>query len=273
MSELEPKRPCLVVSQEEAAKKLQIQVEKARLILGSLKSARAGLGFGVETVFEKAKTNQENWAKYTIDLLRGLFNNDSLANEFGDYWIHYSLHGDQVEELVSWMNERIARIQSIIERLPLFPLPTKVVVPLQVPAKEAAASKDVFIVHGHDSAAKLEIARFLDKLGLNPIILHELPDKGRTIIEKFEANTNVGFAIVLLTPDDIGHQKDDASKAKPRARQNVILELGFFVGKLGRHRVCALKKGDIEIPTDYSGVLYKTMDEQEGVEIRTCKRD
>lgn len=264
MSELEPERPCLIVSQEEAAKKLQIQVGKAQVIVDSLQSARAGIGFGLEAVFEKAKTDQEKWAKYTADLLRGLSNNDSLASEFGDYWIRYSLHGDQVMELVSWMRERIARIQSIIERLPLFPMATKVAVPLPVPAREAAASKDVFIVHGHDSEAKLEIARFLEKLRLNPIILHELPDKGRTIIEKFEANTNVCFAIVLLTPDDIGHPRDDASKAKPRARQNVILELGFFVGRLGRHRVCALRKGDIEIPTDYSGVLYKTLDEQGG---------
>ncbi len=74
-----------------------------------------------------------------------------------------------------------------------------------------------------------------------------------------------------MTPDDIGHPKDDASKTAPRARQNVILDLGFFLGKLERHRVCALKKGDIEVPTGYSGVLYKSLDKQEAWKLELAK--
>lgn len=103
------------------------------------------------------------------------------------------------------------------------------------------------------------MARFLEQLGLKPIILHEQPDKGRTIIEKFEAHANVGFAVVLLTPDDDGGLAGSGSLA-PRARQNVILELGYFIGKLGRSRVCALKAPVVEEPSDMTGVLYVPLD-------------
>ncbi|NHZ84946.1 MAG: nucleotide-binding protein [Planctomycetia bacterium] len=124
-------------------------------------------------------------------------------------------------------------------------------------------SNEVFIVHGHDESMKVSIARTIDKLDLNPIILHEKPSKGRTIIEKFTTYSNVGFAIILLSPDDIGYSKSTKPENfKYRARQNVILELGYFLGKLGRERVIALFKKDneFEIPSDYSGVLFVEFD-------------
>ena len=107
------------------------------------------------------------------------------------------------------------------------------------------------------------MARFLEQLELSPIILHEQPNQGRTIIEKFEEYSDVGFAVVLLTPDDVGGPADESSTQRPRARQNVILELGFFLGKLGRERTCALLVDDVEIPSDYDGVLYIPMDDQD----------
>ena len=119
--------------------------------------------------------------------------------------------------------------------------------------------KKLFIVHGHDEAAKGSAAMFVEKLGLEAIILHEQPNAGRMVIEKFEDHSNVGFAIVLLTPDDVGAPRN-SHDMKPRARQNVILELGYFMGKLGRGRVCALYKEGVEIPSDYQGVLYIQMD-------------
>lgn len=93
------------------------------------------------------------------------------------------------------------------------------------------------------------------------------PNEGRTIIEKFEDHADVGFAIVLMTPDDVGALVKEKDKLKPRARQNVIMELGFFLGKLGRKRVCALHK-DVEIPSDYKGVLYVPMDKQGGWQLK-----
>ena len=120
---------------------------------------------------------------------------------------------------------------------------------------------DVFIVHGHDDSTKETVARFIENLGLQPVVLHEQPNSGRTIIEKFEANSNVGFAVVLLTPDDIGASSKDRENLRPRARQNVILELGFFLGKIGRDKVCVLYKNGVEIPSDYGSVLYIPYDD------------
>jgi predicted nucleotide-binding protein len=118
-----------------------------------------------------------------------------------------------------------------------------------------ANSKNVFVVHGHDEAMESQVARFLERLKLTPIILHEQANKGRTIIEKFEGHSSdAGFAVVLLSPDDTGSAK--GGTPAPRARQNVILELGYFIGKLGRDRVCALHAGEVELPSDLHGVVW-----------------
>lgn len=117
----------------------------------------------------------------------------------------------------------------------------------------------IFIVHGHDEAALQSVARFIESLDLVAVILHEQANRGLTIPEKLAANSNVGFAVVLLTPDDQGKAKTEPDLSD-RARQNVLLELGYFVGKLGRGRVCALLKGNLELPTDYVGTVYTEMD-------------
>lgn len=128
--------------------------------------------------------------------------------------------------------------------------------------QEESAMKDnrkVFIVHGHDESAKEMVARFLEQFDFEAIILHEQADGGKTIIEKIECYTDVVFAIILYTPCDIGHAKED-KRGKPRARQNVVFEHGYLIGKLGRERVCALVKEKVETPGDISGVVYKQMD-------------
>lgn len=119
----------------------------------------------------------------------------------------------------------------------------------------------VFVVHGHDEAAKEKMARTLEQLGFKPIILHEQPDAGRTIIEKIEHFSDVVYAVVLYTECDIGRDKNEPrDKERYRARQNVVFEHGYLVAKLTRERVCAFVKGDVEIPGDYSGVIYTAMD-------------
>jgi predicted nucleotide-binding protein len=119
----------------------------------------------------------------------------------------------------------------------------------------------VFIVHGRDSPAKVEVARLLERAGLDAVILHEQPNAGRTLIEKFEHHGgSAGFAVVLLTPDDVGGP--DKDHLQPRARQNVIGEMFWFAGKLNRRRVCALKKGDLELPSDAAGIVYTEMDDR-----------
>ena len=123
-------------------------------------------------------------------------------------------------------------------------------------------SKRVFVVHGHNSAPREAVARLLEQQGLEPIVLHEQANEGRTIIEKFEDFADVRFAVVLLTPDDEGRKRDSDLELKSRARQNVVFEFGYFIGKLGRKRVCALKMNDVEQPSDCDGILYIPWDDQ-----------
>ncbi len=129
----------------------------------------------------------------------------------------------------------------------------------------------VFVVHGHDEEAKVRVARYLEKLNLKPIILHEQASSGKTIIEKIESYSNVGFAIVLYTPCDIGSKQSKAPDLKPRARQNVVFEHGFLMGKIGRNNVCALVKGDIETPNDISGIVYVNMDSNDAWQFQLAK--
>lgn len=132
--------------------------------------------------------------------------------------------------------------------------------PPTLPAPKQAHSRRVFVVHGHDEGARETVARFLEKIDLTPVILHEQPNKGRTIITKFrEEAADIGFAIVLMTPDDFGGRAGSESKA--RARQNVVFELGFFIGSLGPERVAALVKGEIERPSDFDGVVYISLEQ------------
>jgi predicted nucleotide-binding protein len=130
------------------------------------------------------------------------------------------------------------------------------------PALKGPLSRKVFIVHGHDDGARESVARFLERIGLEAIILHEQANQGRTVIEKVVAHGDVGFAVVLLTPDDEGCQKGGVPE--PRARQNVLLELGYFIGRLGRDKVCALKRGTLEVPSDFAGVVWEAMDSSSG---------
>lgn len=131
--------------------------------------------------------------------------------------------------------------------------------PAQLPQRAAPAARKVFVVHGHNEAAKEAVARFLEKLEFETIILHEQASQGVTIIEKIEAHGDVGYAVVLLTPDDVGGA--NGAQTQPRARQNVILELGYFIGRLGRSRVTALKQGDLEVPSDFGGVVHEAYDQ------------
>ena len=139
------------------------------------------------------------------------------------------------------------------------------------PGTKSASTNQIFIIHGRDNETKETLARFLEHMSLKPIILHEQSNQGRTIIEKFEQHAQVGFAVALLTPDDVGALQEDRQNLKPRARQNVIFEFGYFIGRHGRNRVCALTKGDVEIPSDYDGVVYIPLDDAGGWRMELVK--
>ena len=134
-------------------------------------------------------------------------------------------------------------------------------------SKSPSLSNKVFIVHGHDQSLKTDVERFIHEIGLTPVVLHREADQGATIIEKFEKHSDVGYAFILLTPDEISFtvdqiKVDDAERKKEyRARPNVIFEFGYFVGKLGRSKVCCLHKGDVIVPSDLDGLIYKRINE------------
>ena len=150
-----------------------------------------------------------------------------------------------------------ATLQSMIDEIQTFwPDDTS---PASATPTTPLDSRKVFLVHGRDTAARDAVASYLRQLGLEPVILAERPNGGRTIIEKFEQESNVGYAIVLFTPDDIGGLQN-ADDQQARARQNVIFELGYFAGRLGRDRVCILTVPGVEIPSDIFGLGYVAFD-------------
>jgi predicted nucleotide-binding protein len=157
---------------------------------------------------------------------------------------------------------------AIAERQPV--ASTKVSADSEQTRGKAAPAESVFIVHGHDEALLLQVAEFVRILGIKPVVLSEKPGKGQTIIEKLESNSDVLFAIILLTPDDFG-QAAEEDKLQPRARQNVVLELGYFLGKLGRANVAVLYDGSVELPSDYHGVEYLKLDAEGAWKLRLAK--
>lgn len=132
-------------------------------------------------------------------------------------------------------------------------------------------NRKVFIVHGHNEEYIQKVARFLEKLECEPIILKEQANSGRTIIEKFEDLSNAAYGVVLYTACDKGSVNNDNSELKPRARQNVIFEHGYLFAKLGRERVCALVEEGVEIPSDLAGVLYVHIDDADAWKFKLAK--
>jgi predicted nucleotide-binding protein len=254
----EPKRATLQTPRPEAEARIRKQIEKGQKLLE--------LRIGNSAELEQARNEKRKWSDFNAELLRRIVDTDELVNDYyptGGFvsWgpVPFAV---QVKEFYSDVQDYVTRLESILGRLelisesPVLARPTKA----QPTASHPEVSRRVFVVHGHDEEAKQSAARCLEKLELEAIILHEQPSRGRTIIEKFEDYADVGFAVVLLTPDDLGVEKGEIDNLRPRARQNVVFELGFFVGKLGRQRVCALHRGDVEIPSDCAGVLWVPME-------------
>ena len=257
--------PVLTTQRAEVARKIEQRIEAGRQLQSrQIRNSQDS---------EEYKKESKQWTEYNDQLLKTLFTNDSLSTEYQSI----SAAGipvfdeSQLFELYRGLtSERIEKLESILHRLELYQEPS-------APSSEPHASvlprglSKVFLVHGHDEAAKLAVARFLEKIKLEAIILQEQPDQGLTIIEKFEYHASqVGFAVVLLTPDDLGGPAS-ASTQSLRARQNVIFELGYFVGKLGRGRACLLRKGNAEVPSDLYGVVYTEMDGADGWKIKLAR--
>lgn len=172
------------------------------------------------------------------------------------------IHGTHIEERKPYIRRGVASAISRLETA-ISILKERLEDPGEtaVRPKHFDPSSPVFVIHGRDDAAKTEVARLIERAGLTAVILHEQANAGRTIIEKFEDHGSAsGFAVAVVTPDDVGGL--DKDNLRSRARQNVIGEMFWFAGRFGRSRVCAPVKGDIEMPSDFAGVGYTRMDER-----------
>lgn len=222
--------------------------------------------------FEQAKEDFQNWDDFNSELLKQSFNNinseykeqyDNINEEF--IYVTQS-PAEEVNEFYEDVKNKVNNLKQLISKLSLIKSEIKENTP---PLTETNNNK-IFIVHGHNNEVKVNVARTVEKLGLEVIILHEQPNSGKTIIEKFEEHSDVSFAIVLLTDDDFGKgRKDD--NLNIRARQNVILELGYFIGKLSRNKVCPLYTSGVELPSDLHGLLYIEIDQEESWKFKLVK--
>lgn len=265
-----PQQPFLNCSRDYAKERIKQQIQKGNELLSGIELISS------ESTYAGLQRDYYNWTEFNSELLRRLFTTDSYAREYEG--IVVGLIQDTLREKVDDLREDvesgIRRLKSILDRLELIPETSDARVGKSAASTSVTTDTNVFIVHGSDEGAKDALARFIDKLELRPIILSEQPSAGRTIIEKFEDSaefSDVGFAVVLMTPDDVGARATERQDSNFRARQNVIFELGYFVGKLGRRKVCALRKGDVEIPSDYSGVIYVDMDDSDGWKLSLAK--
>lgn len=264
-------RYALLVPTQKAEEQLDEALKSYQGLLARTQAVRN------ESELADCKSERETLRSRSAEMLTRMFDADTVRNEFmepagGSYKLQPSF-SDLIEYAARNLRRDITRLESVKSRLDLIPVSASVeeeseLVPL-IPRKQDHSK--VFVVHGHDDGSKQAVARMLESLSLQPIILHEQASKGMTLAEKLDHYSDVGFAIVLLTPDDVGAAKASSDDLNPRARQNVVFELGLFIGKLGRDKVCALKKGDIEEPSDYKGVVYVPFDEHESWKYKLAK--
>jgi predicted nucleotide-binding protein with TIR-like domain len=259
-----PEQPLyLALPREEAAAKVTERMQR-----GEELKARPITSFEAHSQVQR---DYWTWSEYNEELLRRMFTSPKVAEEYSASIGIFAVGGpprldQEIKELHDDIDMKIRRLASIRDRLELIPIapgvgpivPAVGVGPSAIREPAGGDNRNIFIVHGHDEGLRESVARLLHLLELTPIILHEQVSQGRTIVEKLEHHGDVGYAIVVLTPDDVGGTSEQA--LMPRARQNVVLELGYFMGRLGRDRVCAVHRGAIELPSDYMGVVYIPFD-------------
>jgi len=251
-----PSQPRLMVS----AKHLESQIDDR------LRRGQEFLDLPVDDLesLEARQRDYYTWNEYNETLLKSSFDSPQPANAYRNMsgaWPSDRPLPQRLEWLRRDFSGQMRRLGSIKEQLGLYQLHSSVTAlgGEQTPDSPEVGT-EIFIVHGHDGEAKSVVARFLSKLlGQEPVILHEQSNRGLTIIEKFEYHAaQAACAVVLLTADDMGGPK--SGEQQSRARQNVVLELGFFIGKLGRDRVVILYEPGVESPSDLQGVLYTPLD-------------
>ncbi len=275
----------LKIEKEKFCSLLQEQIAKGeklrKVIVPMLQQSNPYIGYGFATrsrdrVYyqeEPEKTFVEDfkrWHDRNKAIYRSSFTEPESMyyHEYEDqYWRIFG--SDTVKEYKDNIKRLSNHMQGDIERVDLIECVAEVTVPKAVNEPQEL-SRDIFIVHGHNEEMKQTVAMIVTKLGLNPIILHEQANEGRTIIDKFETNAeNIQFAIILLSGDDMAVSNRDLEGVKDeeikprlekRARQNVVFEMGYFAGKLGRNRLFYLLQDGVAKPGDLDGLVYTPYD-------------
>jgi len=250
--------PDLRVSHSQLDREIEVRLELGQHLLDRQVSDEAGV--------VELRRDFFTWDEFNEQLFTKRFTTGKVAEQYTFRSVVGFGGTASPYQLLEWTKRDIERqmrkLNSIRQQLPLYDsVEGEGERRLNIePSAIKAVGNDIFLVHGHDDVRKMEVADFVEHVtGRRPTILHEQPNQGRTIIEKFEDHAlEAGFAVVLLTADDVGRSKT-ASKLLPRTRQNVILELGFFIGALGRGRVAALYEAGVEEPSDMHGVLYTSL--------------
>jgi predicted nucleotide-binding protein len=214
--------------------------------------------------FHSLQSEFRSWRDYNYALLAKSFSDSSVADDYKPHRRGLVFSPDTVGEMqrnqVLEVDSHIAKLKSILNRLDLYDE-----TPNRGSNRSSTGQSDlgsgVFIVHGH-SRREHEVARVVEKLGAEAIILAEQPNHGlSTLIEKLEREADrAGFAVVLFTGDDEGRELDSSEAPMRRARENVVAELGYFTAKLGRKRVIVLYEPGVEWPSDFTGVIYTELD-------------
>lgn len=287
----------LIKSREEVKSLLEEQIKAAEPILSmyvtkttkspyNIVGSSCGGGFYYDFAQQNEFLRQYKvWDNLNREILVRSFEHPNNTDLLGyDRNTLSYINSDIVEENKSSIRGKIAYLEGFIKRLSLIPCKAEInVVKPNSIEKMEKNTKNVFVVHGHNNALKVEVARTIELLGLKAIILHEQEDLGNTIIEKFEANaSDVGFAVILLTGDDLGVSKKDIAKEekekgykaeyKERARQNVVFEMGYFIGKLDRAHVFELMETGVEKPGDIDGIIYTSVDKEGMWKVKLAKR-
>lgn len=234
---------------------------------------RRSFGGYISPVTEKEMTDYEKdclnefrkWTSYNSEFLKQAFDNPK-----NEYYQHYEgsgmpflFHGeiDLIKVSKDELDEKLNYLVNLIAKIPLLPS-----IDEDALNKENMkdTSKNVFIVHGHDSLIRTQVELFLKEIDFDPVVLFKQPNEGATIIEKLERESkDAVFSIVLYTSCDLGNDKENAIKTlNPRARQNVVFEHGYMCALLGRQKICALVEKGVEIPGDLSGLVYIDYDEK-----------
>lgn len=266
----------LIIGKIEFEKQINERIRKGKVLLDySVKAVSSSIDSRGKhySIYEETErlgfiSEYNKWKKFNIELLKRSF--DLAENEYLQEYeeAEHSVWSDWVKERKEDIQRQISVFESVIERLQL--IPTSINEKIEIIEKRTLTNK-IFIVHGHNNEIKQTVARTITKLKLEPIILHEQIEQGRTIIEKFEKNSSdVNFAIILLTADDDGKAKNETD-FKTRARQNVVFEMGYFIGKLGRERVFLLLENGVDKPGDLDGIVYIPIDNADGWKLKLVR--